>query len=158
MVQDLGRRYAGAFNRRHRRVGALWNGRFRSTVVQPGALAIDAMVYVEHSASEDDAHEGAPPNPWSSAPHHLGQLRDGLVSELDAYWRLGNTPFEREAAYARCLADGLSAHQRQRIADAAHKGWPLGDTTFVQTLAEAVDRPVQPRPRGRPARNTPGTA
>ena len=150
MVQDLSRRYVGAFNRRHRRIGALWNGRFRATVVQPGPRVIDAMVYVDQMpVSAGEAAEAAA-YPWSSATHHLGGRRDTLVSDVPAYWQLGNTPFEREAAYARRLAAGLGSRQCAELADAAHKGWAIGDAEFVAALSDSAERPMRPRPRGRP--------
>ena len=37
MMQSLTRRHAAAFNRRHVRRGTLWEGRFRASLVQPGA-------------------------------------------------------------------------------------------------------------------------
>src|SRR4051794_32511208 len=37
MMQAFGRRYGGAFNRRHGRSGSLWEGRFRATLLEPEA-------------------------------------------------------------------------------------------------------------------------
>ena len=40
---------------------------------------------------------------------------------------------------------------RQQLLAAARGGWVIGSAAFRQQLAEATDRPVAPRPRGRPA-------
>ncbi len=45
-MQAFGRRYVAAYNRRHGCSGALWDGRFRCAVVQPGEWALDALVLV----------------------------------------------------------------------------------------------------------------
>ena len=148
LMQGLGRRYGAAYNRRHGRRGSLWAGRFRTAVVQAGPLLLEAMLFVDLQAPLVD---GAA-QPWSSLGHHLGQRRDTLITDSSAWWALGNTPFEREAAYRRCMADGLSAERGAALADAAHKGWALGDAAFLAALARQADRPVQPRPRGRPSR------
>ena len=150
-VQDFGRRYVGSFNRRHGRRGTLWDGRFRATVVQPGALALQAMLFVDTEAVRAGLVDAAAQHRWSSAAHHLGRHRDPLVSTLADYWQLGNTPFERESAYARRLSEGLSEGDATRFADACCKGWAVGDVAYLARLAEAVRRPVLPRPRGRPA-------
>ena len=148
LMQGLGRRYGAAFNRRHGRRGSLWAGRFRTAVVQAGPLQLEAMLFVDQQAPAA-ANAGLP---WSSLGHHLGQRRDTLITDNSAWWALGNTPFEREAAYRRCIADGLSTERSAALADAVHKGWALGDAAFLAARAQQADRPVQARPRGRPPR------
>jgi putative transposase len=151
-VQDFGRRYVGGFNRRHGRRGPLWDGRFRATVVQPGALALDALLFVEGEPARAGLVDEALAFRWSSAAHHVGRLRDPTISVLAEYWQLGNTPFERESAYAQRLGEGLPAHVLQRFAAACDRGWAVGDPAFLERLAGDLQRPVQPRPRGRPAK------
>jgi putative transposase len=152
LVQSLGRRYVAAFNRRHGRRGSLWDGRFRATVVEPGAWTLDATLHVEGLALS------APPGARCSAPHHLGRRRDPLVSVSTAYWALGNTPFDRQLAYQRRLADGVPADRAKRLADASHRGWPVGSDGFIAGLAAATPRPLAPRPRGRPPKPAPHDA
>lgn len=152
-VQDFGRRYVSAFNRRHMRRGTLWDGRFRSTVVQPGPLALQAMVFVDTEPVRSGQVAAAGEHRWSSAAHHMGRRRDPLVSTLADYWKLGNTPFERESSYSRKLEEGLSARDAARLADGCHKGWAIGDANFLAQLSGATQRPVMQRPRGRPAKS-----
>ncbi len=144
LMQGLGRRYGAAFNRRHGRRGSLWAGRFRTAVVQAGATALDALLFVDLQAQA---------NPdWCSLDHHLGQRRDPVITDGSAWWSLGNTPFEREAAYRRRVDEGLAPVRSAAFADAVRKGWAVGDADFLAALAQQSDRPVQPRPRGRPRR------
>lgn len=145
LMQGLGRRYGAAFNRRHDRRGSLWAGRFRTAVVQAGAATLEALLFVDL--------QGLPQPAWCSLDHHLGRRRDPVVSEGSAWWLLGNTPFEREAAYRRRLEEGLAPERLAAFADAVRKGWAVGDAAFLAALAQQADRPVQPRPRGRPRRN-----
>ena len=154
MVQSLGRRYVGGFNRRHGRHGTLWDGRFRATVVQAGGPALQALLFVDTEAVRAGLVDAAADHPWSSAAHHVGRRRDPWLSRLIEYWQLGNTPFDREIAYAHRLADGLSERDALRLAESNHKGWAIGDADFLVRLAEQAARPVAPRRRGRPARAT----
>ena len=151
-VQDFGRRYVTRFNRRHGRRGPLWDGRFRATVVQPGAQALQALIFVETDADRAGQVEQGESYPWSSAGAHIGAKADPLVDRLDEYWRLGNTPFDREMAYAGLLAEGLPPAQARRLDDACQKGWPVGDEAFLAHLTEHTDRPLPPRRPGRPAK------
>lgn len=150
LLQALGRRYVAAFNRRHGRTGTLWEGRFRSCVVEPGRALLECMRWVDGLGRgvSDDAPVPAPA--WSSLAHHLGQRADPLLSDPPEYWALGNTPFEREAAWRRLLDAGLPAAAAQRIADAVRRGWPLGSEAFVRALEVATGQPARPGRRGRP--------
>ena len=154
LMQGLGRRYGAGFNRRHRRQGTLWAGRFRATVVQPGALLLDAMLFIDHHPVRTGQVAAAPDHAWSSARHHLGLVADGLITECSAWWLLGNTPFEREAAYRRLLDEGLASTRAATLAEAGRKDWALGDALFLADLAQQTARPVRPRPRGRPSAKT----
>jgi len=154
-MQALGRRYVAAFNLRHRRAGTLWQGRFRATVLEAERWLLDAMKYVELEPVRGGEVARAEGWRWSSAPHHLGLARDPLVTDHRRYWALGNTPFEREAAYRALLDDGLSAARTQAIADAAHKGWAIGSPAFLAELATLTHRPLAARKRGRPRKGGP---
>jgi len=149
-VQAIGRRYVAGFNRRHGGAGTLWAGRFRTTVVQPGEAMRQATLAVDLQPVRSAVVEVAAEHPWSSARHHLGIARDPLVGVGAAYWALGNTPFEREAAYRLLLEEGLTEALWRRLDDAVRKGWALGDAAFVAELGKQIDRPLAPRPRGRP--------
>jgi putative transposase len=155
LIQDLGRRYVGIFNRRHGRRGTLWDGRFRATVVQPGHHALQALLFIDTEPVRRGAVAAAADHRWSSAAHHVGRVRDALVSPLPDYWQLGNTPFDRETAWAVRLADGLAEREAKRLEDANHKAWAVGDADFLAALAGQADRPVAPRRRGRPAKLVP---
>lgn len=150
LIQSLGRRYVLAFNRRHGRRGGLWEGRFRSGIVDPADWLFDATVWIEDLPVRAGLVAMAGDWPWSSAGHHLGRRRDGVVTEHEAYWRLGNTPFERESAHARLLAQGVSNVRAHLLDQALQKGHALGDGAFLARLAESTSRPLTARPRGRP--------
>ena len=142
LMQTIGRRYVGAFNRKHGRSGTLWNGRFRAAPVEPGEPLLTTMAWIEQ-----DGEPGAA----TSAAHHLGSCRDPLVTDPPAYWSLGNTPFAREAAWRERLSRGSTSAQDARLRRAARGGWALGSAGFV-AVAGASGRPAAPRAPGRPAR------
>lgn len=149
MMQALGRRHAAAFNRRHGRSGALWDGRFRSALVEAGAPTLLALREVEGLPADATATE--PPR-RSSRAHHTGGRRDAALVDPAAYWQLGNTPFERESRYRGLLDEALPAGPHAELQRALQGGWALGSPAFLAGLAAAADRPLVPRPRGRPRR------
>lgn len=150
MMQALGRRYVSAFNLRHGRVGTLWEGRFRAAPLEAEPHLLVVMRAIELNPQRAGLVAEAADYAWSSCAHHLGRRRDPLVSDAPGFWALGNTPFERELAWQRWLEEGEADAERQRLVDSALKGWPLGSARFLQALGELSERPLSPRPRGRP--------
>ena len=71
------------------------------------------------------------------------------------YWRLGNTPFEREHGYRELLGQGVSPAEQAQFTEAVLRGRPVGSEAFLRSLA--LDHPVVAvrRPRGRPRKQTP---
>jgi len=156
MMQALGRRYVAGFNRRHGRSGTIWEGRFRAGVVQDGAHTLQGLLLVDGAACRHGLAASPQTSRWSSAPHRLGLCRDPLVTDPPEFWRLGNTPFEREAAYAAQLGQGLGDAQVRHIEHAATSGWAIGSPQFLAGIEQQLGRPVRPRARGRPPRRAAG--
>ena len=149
-LQALGRRYVAAFNRRHARQGSLWSGRFRATVLDPARYLLDAMVFVEtHGVRAAEVLQVAGDR-WGSAPFHLGLRSDPLVTDHALFWALGNTPFDREAAWRGRLDAGLSLACLAELAQAMHAGWALMSPEAAVQLEAQAGRRLLPKPRGRP--------
>ncbi|KNZ32252.1 MAG: hypothetical protein AD742_12845 [Methylibium sp. NZG] len=151
MVQFIGRRFVAALNRRHGRRGALWDGRFRATVVEPMPYFLPCLRFVEHAADarpDDPGDDDAVP--WSSSEHHAGRRSDGFVTEHACYWALGNTPFEREAAYRSAMRATAPDAETQGIALASLHGWVLGSPGFERLLSTQLARRLRPLAAGRP--------
>lgn len=149
LMQQLGRRYVRAFNDRYQRSGTLWEGRYRSTVVDPARFLLPAYCYVELNPVRAELVTEPAHYPWSSCRHHLGLAQDVLVTDHKLFWALGNTPFERQAAYRARLEAGTTAADLAEIRYAAHSGWMLGES--VHTRGEpAPNRRIAPMPKGRP--------
>ena len=151
MVQSIGRHFVAGFNRRNGRQGALWEGRFRSTVVEPDDYFLPCLRYVEGATDPRAIEPGTDVVPWSSVEHHAGHRTDAFVTEHALFWKLGNTPFEREAAYRAAMQRPMAPAEAQGIAIASLRGWVLGSETFVSHLAQQVERRLRPLPPGRPA-------
>ena len=151
-MQSLGRRFAAQFNRRHQRSGSLWDGRYRSTVVEPGRVLLDAMVFIDQFAAGTTSGEDAQRTTaeWSSARQHLGFDGPIPLNDLAEYWALGNTPFDRASAYRALLSEATPPGDAERIVTATQKGWPLGSPRFIESLQQRTLRRLIPRKRGRP--------
>ena len=132
-MQAVGRRYVSAYNRRHGRSGGLWAGRYRATVLDPTPYLLDAMVWIETHGQRAGGASPLQDDAWSSVRHHLGRCSDPLVNDHASFWSLGNTPFEREAAY-RQRFEGRPELPDARLAQLLRAGQL--DAVFLQDLVK----------------------
>ncbi len=150
MMQALGRRYVRHFNLRHGRTGTLWEGRYRSTVIQSERHLLACMVYMDLNPVRAGMVSDPAEHPWSSHHHHIGARVDKLITPHALYWQLGNTPFAREVAYTEMVRAGLSVNQVGALTRATLSGWALGDDAFKTSLQAQTPRRVSPGVLGRP--------
>ena len=157
MMQALGRSYVRYFNRTQQRSGTLWEGRYKSTLIQSDRYLLACMAYIDLNPVRAGLVARAQDYPWSSHAHYLGLRTDRLITPHVLYWELGNTPFDREAAYADLVHAGINAVQQAALTDATLRGWALGEPDFVADLQKRTERRVQKAHAGRPllmAKNT----
>lgn len=149
-MQAVGRKYGRYFNDRYVRRGALWEGRYRCTVVEADRYALPCMVFLDQACVRAGLTALAEQFPWSSHLHYLGHRQDRFLTPLAAYWALGNTPFAREASYAELVRSGLTETQVTRIGEAVDRAWALGESPFVDELQHKVQRRLLKARPGRP--------
>jgi putative transposase len=153
MMQAVGRRYVRWFNDAQGRTGTLWEGRYKSTVIDTDQYLLTCMAYLDLNpvraglvASVSEVAD----YPWSSHGHYIGQKVGKLITPHPLVWGLGNTPFAREAAYAELVKGGISASQQLQLTDSALRGWAVGDADFVKNLQDLTQRRVSKAVAGRP--------
>lgn len=151
LMQSVGRRYVRYFNDTHHRTGTLWEGRYRSTLIEADPYVLACMVYFDLNPVRAGVAAQAGDYPWSSHAHYSGQHIDKLISAHSLVWALGNTPFAREAAYTHMVRAGISAVQQQVLTDASLSGWALGSAKFVEDLQKNTPRRLTKSRAGRPA-------
>ncbi len=149
-MQAVGRSYVRYFNDRHHRSGTLWEGRYRSTIVQAERYLLPCMVYIDQNPVRAGLVGQARDYAWSSHAHYLGLRSERLITPHALFWRLGNTPFAREAAYDALVQADVASHHQQALTDATLSGWALGDAAFMQNLQTLTSRRITPKTAGRP--------
>lgn len=152
MMQGVGRSYVRYFNHFHQRTGTLWEGRYKSTVIQTERYMLACMAYVDLNPVRAHLCERALDYPWSSHAHYVGVSHVRWLTPHDVYWAMGNTPFARELAYRELVASGLSRDQEQSLTDATLHGWALGDASFKERLRSATRRRLEKSKPGRPVK------
>jgi putative transposase len=150
MMQAVGRRYVRLFNDSQSRTGTLWEGRYKSTLIQTDRYLLACMAYIDLNPVRAGISAQAADYSWSSYGHYAGLRTDRLITPHPLYWELGNTPFAREGAYADLVRAGVSAQQQADLTQSALRGWALGEADFVANLQKQTERRVAKGAAGRP--------
>jgi putative transposase len=151
-LQAVGRSYVRHFNRRHSRSGTLWEGRYRSTLIEPGAWLLSTLRYVERNPVRAGIVDRPEDYPWSSHGVWAGLTSTAWLSPTPEYWALGNTPYERQERWRALCADEATQDELAQLRRHVHSGWPLGSEAFLRDLEERFGLPQAPRRPGRPRR------
>lgn len=155
MMQGVGRRYVQYFNRRHRRTGGLWQGRYRAAPIDSERYFLTCAVYIDLNPVRAGLVTRPADYLWSSHAQLVGLRQDKLVKPHALYWQLGNTPFAREAAYAELMNQGISARQHAMVTESALKGWALGEERYLADLQKLAPRRLRKIKVGRPSLKKP---
>jgi len=99
MMKELGERYVPYFNRRHDRIGTLWNGRYKDLLILDERYWLTCLRYVELNPQRAHIVQSPEGFRWSSyAVHAHGAPSDWLIPHW-LYRALGPTPEDRQRAY-----------------------------------------------------------
>jgi putative transposase len=153
MMQAVGRSYVRYFNDLQTRTGSLWEGRYRSTLIQTDRYLLACMAYMDLNPVRAAMAACALDYPWSSHGFYVGMRSDKLITPHALVWDLANTPFGREAAYAELVQAGISTDQQAELTRSALAGWALGEPDFVEDLQKRTERRVNKVKAGRPFSN-----
>jgi putative transposase len=154
MMQAVGRSYVRQFNQRHGRTGTLWEGRYRSTLIQTDRYLLACMAYIDLNPVRAGMVAQAADYPWSSHAHYTGTRQDAWLTPHALYWGLGNTPFARELAYAQLVQAGIEQSHQQALTSATLSGWALGEEGFVEGLQKLTPRRLRKAAAGRPLKQS----
>lgn len=138
-------------NRAYKRTGTLWEGRFKSSVVETEHYFLLCSRYIELNPVRAGMVADPGQYPWSSYRHNGLGLRDERLTPHAEYLALGTTEQACRAAYRSLFRPQLDEEALPDIRLALSQGQPLGNERFSARLCQAAGvRRTQAR-RGRPA-------
>jgi len=80
MMQAIGRRYVRYFNDAQHRSGTLWEGRYKSALIQSERYLLACMVYIDLNPVRAGLAATPADYPWSSHAHYAGLRIDKLIT------------------------------------------------------------------------------
>jgi putative transposase len=150
IMQSLLVSHTQRYHRNHHSGGHVWQGRFKSPVIQDDQHLLTVLRYIEANPLRAKIVKRAENYPWSSYQAHGVGAASELVDSLVTYEEISPNPIIRRRRWAekvhRPIQDSILASIRR----SSESGRPYGDQAWVRRLAKRLDLDLSIRPRGRP--------
>lgn len=147
-IQSLGRCYVQYFNHTYKRTGTLWEGWYKSALVDTETYLLKCYRYIELNPERAQMVVHPAEYPWSSyRVNALGQ-ENPILAPHHKYIELGKDKGARLIAYQALFKGHISEYDLQAIREMTNKEWVLGSEYFREKISKKLNRQVRPKPRG----------
>jgi putative transposase len=150
MMQSVGRQYVRYFNCNYKRTGTLWEGRFKSCLVQDENYLLQLYFYIESNPIRAGMVEQPSDYAWSSYPiNALGKASE-LCTFHPLYLALGRHPKDRQANYRDLFQHHVEGKLLEEIRVTVNQGMALGSEQFKAEVESLTGRRMRTLKMGRP--------
>ena len=139
-------------NRTYRRSGTLWEGRFRSCLLQEEGYLLECHRYIELNPVRAAMVEHPGMYRWSSYRANAQGEASAFLKPHALYLALGGDDAGRQAAYRELFRYQLDPGLVDELRGATNGNYALGNERFLQEMASALGRRVSRGKAGRPVR------
>lgn len=150
MMKALGQRYVQYINRTYKRTGTLWEGRYKSCPIQAESYLMTCQRYIELNPIRANIVEHPAEYQWSSYRTNAQGEPSELIKPHVNYEQLGLNQETRQDAYRELFRYQLDPKLVDEIRQSTNGNYVLGDTRFVEQIAEALGVRVSRGKAGRP--------
>jgi putative transposase len=149
-MQSLLISHTQRYHRQHQTGGHVWQGRFKSPVIQDDAHLLTVLRYIEANPLRARLIADLADFPWSSYPAHALGQPNPLLDALPELEALGRTPAERRARWKRKVQAPQPEAELAAVRASLQGGRPLASPEWIAAHARRLGINPSPRPRGRP--------
>jgi putative transposase len=149
MMQSLGRMYVMYFNKIYHRTGTLWEGRYKSCLVQEETYLMELYRYIELNPVRAGMVKDPSDYSWSSYQINALGKKSGLLSPHELYLALGNDDKTRQASYRELFEYHVKGKLLDDIRKATNKGLALGNDAFIADVESLTGKQLKEGKRGR---------
>ncbi|MCK5829322.1 MAG: transposase [Methylococcales bacterium] len=142
-MQSLANRYVRYFNAKYKRTGTIWEGRFKSCLVDSDEYLFTLCKYIEMNPVKAGMVKDIADYKWSSYPYNALDKEDNLITEHKLYEDLGLTTKQRNRRYKE-IFDSLDIEkQESRISSATMRGEVYGSDVYHNKIGKLISRPTR---------------
>ncbi|HEY2839279.1 MAG TPA: transposase [Pirellulales bacterium] len=150
LMQSLLVSHTQRYHKQHRSGGHVWQGRFKSPVVQNDEHLLTVLRYIEANPLRAGVVERAEDYRWSSfRAHGLGEPNE-LLDRLTTYEELSPQAATRRRKWSELVHRPFAEATLAAVRRSGETGLPYGDPKWIKRLAKKLQLDLTIRPRGRP--------
>jgi len=154
VMKRVAQRFVQYANRTYDRTGSLFEGRFRSALIEAAPYLLACQRYIELNPVRASMVPAPGDYPWSSyAANALGRA-DPVVTQHALYRKLARAKADRYSAYRQLFDEALSTEMLQSLRESTNGGYVLGSTEFQRKIASIVGRRTWKGLPGRPRKQS----
>ena len=150
MMQALGRRYVRYFNNIYQRSGTLWEGRYRSSLVDSESYLFQCMQYIEMNPIRAGLVEHPGEYRWSSYQTNAHARENILITPHALFMAMASNEDERCFCYRELFRIHFDDALLRDIRDALNHELVLGHSNFKNRIAQLSKRQLKYGQPGRP--------
>lgn len=150
LMQDVGREYVRYINSSYQRTGTLWEGLFKSSLVDSAHYCLVCYRYIELNPVRAEMVTAPGDYRWSSYAYNAMGHADEVITPHELWIALGPNPESRCEAYRALFNDVSDTSQIDQIRYANRKGLPLGTDEFKTLIESELGRKLGTGRVGRP--------
>lgn len=148
-VQGFGIKYVSYFNKKYNRTGTLWEGRYRSSLVE-NRFVLPLMQYIESNPVRAGIVSSAEEYTFSSFEANALNVDDECIQPHTVYNLLASTPVERTSIYKSFFSKPLSEEMLTFLREHITKQTITGSQAFCQELSRRIGSSLVSNKVGRP--------
>lgn len=153
MMQALGRRYVYYVNHKYKRTGTLWEGRYRSSLVDSEAYLLTCMRYIELNPVRAGIVEHPAEYAWSSYQVNAYGKESDLVSPHSVYLAIDRGEPCRFQLYRELFRNQIGKKLVHEIRKSLNHELVLGRSRFKDSIEQETHRQTRLGKPGRPCAN-----
>ena len=150
LFQGLGRHYVRYINETYGLRGSLWEGRYKSTLIQSQTYLLICQRYIEMNPVRAGLVDHPAKYRWSSYSANALGVSNSILSKHAEYQLLGRSPEDRQSTYRGLFDTTLGSEEIALQRSALQTGTPLGNDRFRSQIEAVSGRKVGFLMRGRP--------
>ena len=150
LMQALGRRYVQYFNYQYKRSGTLWEGRFKSCLVQDEHYLLLCYRYIELNPVRSGMVDSPGEYVWSSYGCNAEGKSMVLCTPHDEYLALGHNDVSRQLAYKKLFLGHFDISKIDEVRETTNQGMALGNEKFQKEIEQLTNRRTKCLSPGRP--------
>lgn len=150
MMQALGRRYVYYINKTYKRTGTLWEGRYKSSLIDSDRYLFTCMRYIELNPVRANMVNHPGEYKWTSYHANAQAGIDPVIEAHPLYTALGDTIEKRYAAYRELFRYHIDYDTLHDIRESLNHELVLGRSYFKDKIEEITQRQARLGKPGRP--------